>query len=162
MVVIKINNKSSNSINIHNIYNSFFVSYSFKNNSFTMLITKQQLQNKNKHILFGNFNLHHSYWNEFFKLTQHAATNALLNAIQNANINLILSRNIVMWKTKNPCNIIDLMFITNNLSKKVKRCKIKSKMNQSFDHILVFIKLRFAIEPMPVKKIIQKIRCGKN
>jgi hypothetical protein len=63
-------------IHVHNIYNLFFLLYSLTE-SFSMLskIRRHLINCQNHQILLNDFNLHHSLWNEFTRLTQHAATN---------------------------------------------------------------------------------------
>jgi hypothetical protein len=62
-------------INIHKIYNSSFVFYTFKTVLIALKIMNNKLINEKKHILLNDFNLHHSMWKEIFKSTQHDAIN---------------------------------------------------------------------------------------
>ncbi len=49
-----------------------------------------------------------------------------------------LSQNIIIWKTKNSINTIDLMFMTNRLQICVTHCENRFNLNQFSDHIFVF------------------------
>ena len=114
-------------IHIHNVYNSSLTSYVFIDNSFMLLMIERQLQIDVKHVLMKDFNLHHSLWCDSSRFTQHATTNQLLNLIEMTNLNLILSQNTITWQIKNMMSIIDLMFMSKYLRKKLIHCKIKLK-----------------------------------
>ena len=114
-------------IHIHNVYNSSSTSYVFIDNSFMLLMIKRQLQIDVKHVLMKNFNLHYLLWCDSSRFTQHAAANQLLNLIETANLNLILSQNTITWQAKNTTSIIDLMFMSKYLRKKLIHCEIKLK-----------------------------------
>ena len=58
---------------------------------------------------------------------------------------LILSHKTITWEIKNSQNIIDLIFMSNELINRIKHCKIKSEINQSFDHISIFTKFLLKI-----------------
>ncbi len=49
-------------INIHNVYNSSFVFYTFRIVLIALKTMKSKLINEEKHILLNDFNLHHSMW----------------------------------------------------------------------------------------------------
>jgi hypothetical protein len=51
---------------------------------------------------------------------------------------LCLSQNIIIWKTKNSINTIDLMFMTNRLQACVTHCESRFDLNQFSNHIFVF------------------------
>ena len=114
-------------IYIHHVYNSLLTSYVFIDNSFMLSMIKHQLQTDAKHVLMKNFNLHHSMWCGSSRFTQHAVMNQLLNLIETADLNLILSQNMITWQKKNAMSIIDLMFMLKYLREKLIHCKIKSK-----------------------------------
>lgn len=48
-----------------------------------------------KHILLGDFNLYHPYWNRPLKPIQHAAANQLLDIIEIAELKLVFFSNTV-------------------------------------------------------------------
>jgi hypothetical protein len=106
-------------IRIHNVYNSSLISYTSKNNSFTLSkIMKFIVETfDDHHILLKNFNLHHSFWSDSFRSTQHVATDDLLDIMQNRNLTLILSKDSITWKTRNSISIINLTFMTIHLTK---------------------------------------------
>jgi hypothetical protein len=79
--------------------------------------------------LLKNFNFQHFFWSDLSRLTQHVATNDLLVIIQNHNLILILSKNIITWKIRNAINIINLTFMTNHLTKKLKHCTTRSNLD---------------------------------
>ncbi len=54
-------------INIHNVYSSSFVFYTFRIVLIALKTVKNKLINEKKHILLNDFNLHHSMWKKIFK-----------------------------------------------------------------------------------------------
>jgi hypothetical protein len=62
-------------MNIHNVYNSSFIFYTFRIVLIVLKMIKNKLINEKKHILLNDFNLHHSMWKKIFKSIQHDATN---------------------------------------------------------------------------------------
>ncbi len=116
--------KNTKIICIHNVYNSSLISYTLKDNSFTLSkIMRYIVETFNDHhILLKKFDFHYFFWSKSFRSTQHVATNDLFDIIQNRNLILILSRNSIMWKIRNLINIINLTFITTHLTRKLKHC----------------------------------------
>ena len=114
-------------IHIHNVYNSLLELYVFIDNLFMLSMIECQLQIDAKHVLMKIFNLHHLFWCDSLRFTQHAATNQLLNLIETTNLNLILSQNMITWQAKNTMSIIDLIFMSKYLHEKLIHCEIKSK-----------------------------------
>jgi hypothetical protein len=130
-------------IRIHNVYNSSFISYTSKNNSFTLSKIMRFIVEAfdNHHILLKNFNFHHFFWSDSFRSTQHVATDDLFDIMQNRNLTLILSKNSIMWKTRNSINIINLTFMTIHLTKKLKHCMTHFDFNQSSNYIFISTKI---------------------
>jgi hypothetical protein len=130
-------------IRIHNVYNSLFISYTSKNNSFTLSKIMRFIVEAfdNHHILLKNFTLHHFFWSDLFRSTQHVATDDLLDLMQNCNFTLILSKDSIMWKVRNSINIINLTFMTTHLTKRLKHCMTRFDLDQSSNHIFIFTKI---------------------
>ena len=118
-------------VNIHNVYNSSFKSYTFEKQLFNVIIARQLLKthSNEKHVLLKNFNLHHSMWNDFFRFIQHIATNQFLDVVRDTFLHFTLSKNIVTWKTRKIFNIIDLIFMTKNFKNELLHCHNRQKMN---------------------------------
>jgi hypothetical protein len=132
-------------INVHNVYNVSFNSYASISTLFVIETIKRQLNDEKKHIILKNFNLHHLLWSDSAKSTQHDAIDQLLNVVHQTQLRFTLSSNTITWKTRNSCNIINLIFIFEELQKKLIHCMIKSKFNQSSDHISISIKIMLEI-----------------
>jgi hypothetical protein len=132
-MIVKEIEKNTKMIRIHNVYNSSFVSYTSKNNSFTlskiMWIIVEAFDDH--HILLNDFNLHHFFWSDSSRLTQHVATNDLFDIIQNWNLILILSKNLITWKIRNSINIINFTFMTIHLTKRLQHYMTCFDFNQS-------------------------------
>jgi hypothetical protein len=128
---------ASKTIYIYNIYNLSSISYSSRDNSFTLSTTNRSLiaNVTNHHILLKDFNLHYFFWNESFRSTQHAAANKLLDMIDKHDLALILSREIIIWETRNIFSIIDLTFVSSYLIEKIEHCMSRFDMKQSSNYI---------------------------
>jgi hypothetical protein len=128
-------------INVHNVYNVSSNSYASISTLFVIETIKKQLNDEKKHIILKNFNLHHFLWSDSTRSTQHDAIDQLLNVVHQTQLRLTLSSSTITWKTRNSCNIINLIFMFEKLQKKLIHCMIKSKFNQSSNHISISIKI---------------------
>jgi hypothetical protein len=135
--------KNTKMIHIHNVYNSSLISYTSKNNSFMLSKIMRFIVETldDHHILLKDFNLQHFFWSDSSRSTQHAATDNLLDIMQNRNLILILSRNSITWKTRSLINIINLTFMTIYLAKRLKHCMTRFNLDQSSNHIFISTKI---------------------
>lgn len=145
----------SNRIRIHNVYNFLFVSYSLRDNFLTLSKTNCSLIDKTSkhHVLLRDFNLHHSFWSDFSRSTQHAAANEFLNLIKEHDLSLTLSREFITWETRNIFNIIDLTFMTSYLIEKIEHCMIRSNIRQSSNHISISTRILLEMKTNSMKLI---------
>jgi hypothetical protein len=129
----------SKKVRICNVYNFSSISYSFREGFSSLSKTRRILlkTSMNHDILLEDFNLLHSFWNDSSRLTQHAAVDELLDLIDNHQLSLILSIEIVTWKTRNIFSTIEFTFITNYLTDRLEHCMFKSNMRQFSDHISI-------------------------
>ncbi len=137
-------------INVHNVYNASFNSYAFITTLFVIKTIKNQLNDDEKHVILKDFNLHHFLWSDFARFTQHDATDQLLDVVHQAQVLDVvhqaqlcftLSSSTITWKTRHTCSIIDLIFMFEELLNELVHCMSKSKLNQSSNHISIFIKI---------------------
>ncbi len=61
--------------------------------------------------------------------------------MQNRNLILILSKDLITSKIRNSINIINLIFMTIHLAKKLKHCKTHFNFDQSSNHIFISTKI---------------------
>jgi hypothetical protein len=142
-MIVKEIEKDTKMIRIHNVYNSSLISYTSKDNSFTLSKIMRFIVEAfdDHHILLKNFNLHHFFWSDSFRSTQHVATDDLLDIMQNRNLTLILSKDSITWKTRSSISIINLTFMTTHLAKRLKHCMTRFNLDQSSNHILISTKI---------------------
>jgi hypothetical protein len=142
-MIVKEIEKNTKIIRIHNVYNSSLISYTSKNNSFTLSKIMRFIVETfdDHHILLKDFNLHHLFWSNSFRSTQHVATDDLFDIMQNRNLTLILSRNSITWKVRNSISIINFTFMTIHLMKKLKNCMTRFDFDQSSNHIFISTKI---------------------
>ncbi len=139
-------------INVHNVYSSSFVSYTFRIVLVTLKIVKSKLMNEEEHILLNDFNLHHSMWEEIFKSTQHDATNQLIDVVLQTRMQFTLSTSTIIWKARNLSSTIDLVFMISWLVNSVISCETRSDFNQSSNHISIFITFTLEIDSVSIKQ----------
>jgi hypothetical protein len=130
---IKINdlNEDSSTIHIHNVYNFSLIFYSSRNSSFTFSKTKRSFVDAltNHHILLEMLNLHHFFWSESSKSTQHAAAIELLDIIKKHDLTLTLFKKFITWKNCISASIIDFTFMTIHLIDRLKHCTTRFDLN---------------------------------
>ncbi len=139
-------------INIHNVYSSSFVSYTFKTVLIALKTMKSKLINEEKHILLNDFNLHHSMWEEIFKSTQHDAADQLIDVVLQTRMQLTLSTNTIIWKARHSNSTIDLVFMISWFVNNVISCETRFDFNQSSNHISILITLTFEINSVSIKR----------
>ncbi len=139
-------------INIHNVYSSSFVFYTFRIVLSVLKTMKSKLVNDKKHILLSDFNLHHSMWNEIFKSIQHDATNQFINVVLQTRMQFTLSTNIIIWKARHLNSTINLVFMISWLVNNVINCETRSDFNQSSNHISIFITFIFEVNFVSIKQ----------
>jgi hypothetical protein len=131
---------------VHNVYSVSLSSYTTRSMLVVIETVKNCLNDDEKHILLENFNLHHSLWNDATKSIQHDATNQLLDVVQQTQLKFAFSSKTIIWKTRHFQSTIDLVFMTKKFQKEFIHCMTRSKMNQSSDHISIFIKLMIIVK----------------
>lgn len=136
-------NGSKDLIHIHNVYNPSPASQSLTKSLFTLPDLRRAVSaNANaKHIVVGDFNLHHPYWSGPSRPFQHAAADQLLNIIEETDLELALSPDTITWEARQSYSTIDLIFLSARLVSKLEHCKTRPEMEQSLDHIPVSTKL---------------------
>lgn len=135
-------------IHIHNVYNPSSTSYSSTKSPLTLPLAELQLANTYAHhILLGDFNLHHLFWNGPSKSTQHAAADKLLEVVDNANLSLTLPKGTIIWEAKNFYSTIDLVFMSEYVANRLKHCKSRPELNQSSNHIPISTRVLLGSEP---------------
>jgi hypothetical protein len=102
-------------INVHNVYIASSNLYVIIAILFFIKTIKNQLNDDEKHVVLKNFNLHHFLWSDFAKFTQHNAINQFLNVVHQIQFRFTLFSNTITWKTRQSCNIIDLIFMSEKL-----------------------------------------------
>ena len=60
-------------VHIHNVYNLSPASYNSVDSPSTFSVIRNQLDAEAHHILLGDFNLHHPFWNDSLRSTHHLA-----------------------------------------------------------------------------------------
>lgn len=140
-------------IHVHNVYNPSPASQSSTNSSSTLPTLSYALDAgmNVKHIVVGDFNLHHPYWSRPLRSSQHAAADQLLDIIKEVDFKLALPPDTITWEARQSCSTIDLVFLSARLIAKLEHCKTRLKMEQSSDHIPILTKLLLQCETRTVQ-----------
>ena len=125
------------------LYNPSPASYSLS----IIMIARNMLATSDEHILLGDFNLHHPYWSGTTCMTQHAQADQLIDVLNDAVLVLKLFRGIITWKARGSTSIIDLMFRSENMANRLKRCKSRADLSQSSNYIPISTRLHLEFEP---------------
>jgi hypothetical protein len=139
-------------INIHNVYSSSSVFYTFRIVLTALKTMKSKLVNEKKHILLNDFNLHHSMWKEIFKSISHDAANQLINVVLQTRMQFTLSTNIIICKARHLNSIIDLVFMINWFMNNVINCETRFDFNQSSNYISIFITFTFEVNFVSIRQ----------
>lgn len=99
------------------------------------------------HILLGNFNLHHLFWNNSLRSTYHLAADQLLKIIDDRNLLFTLLKGTITWEARDLCSTIDLVFMSEYLAERLEHCKSRPELNQSSDHIPISTRIFLKSEP---------------
>ena len=107
-----------------------------------------------KHLIVKDFNLHHLLWTDS-KKHQHSKTETLINIINDIQLQLLISKNILIFKQKKRSEviIINLTLIIINIVNIIIKCDITKKLNYDFDHEVLLIKLNRTIEFNPSREV---------
>lgn len=136
-------------INIHNVYNPSPVSSTSINRPSTLPAAAHQLVGPGPHILLGDFNLHHPFWNGPSRPTQHAAADHLLDLVDEHRLSLALPRGTITWQARGSMSTLDLVFLSEGLSNRILQCGTALGLAQSSDHLPVSTILQLASIPLP-------------
>ncbi len=139
-------------INIHNVYNSSLIFYISRVVLIVIETIKSKLNDEKEHVLLKDFNLHHSMWEKIFKSTQHDATNQLIDVVLQTRMQLTLSINTIIWKTRHSNSTIDLVFMIDWLVNNVINCETRFDLNQLSNHISILITLTLEVDSMSFKQ----------
>ena len=113
----------------HNVYNPSPASYSSTDSPTTLPAARSMLTADAHHILLGDFNMHHPFWNGPSRPTQHAAAGQLLEIIDHHNLSLTLPKGTVTWEARNTSSTIDLVFMLEYLVERLENCMSRPELN---------------------------------
>ncbi|KAI0995875.1 hypothetical protein K3495_g12307 [Podosphaera aphanis] len=139
---------------IHNIYNPPPLSHSSQEQG-TLRRIPQILAQEGKHVLIGDFNLHHPRWGRKTVLSHHKLAETLIDIVSERNMELILPKGTITWKSRGSQSTLDLIFVSKPLEEMVVKCQTSTELEASSDHIPVQTELLIEIlrkaeeEPRP-------------
>ncbi len=139
-------------INIHNVYSSSLIFYISRVVLIVIETIKSKLKDEKEHILLKDFNLHHSMWEEISKSTQHDAANQLIDVVLQTRMQLALSINTIIWKTRHSSSTIDFVFMISWLVNNVISYETRFDFNQSSNHISILITFTLEVDSMSFKQ----------
>lgn len=111
------------------------------------------LQRLGKHILLGNFNLHHPWWSLETETKLSKMADDLIQITSQAGLELLAPKGMITWRrteTSESASTIDLTFFSDSLEPQVSRCKIDEGIPFGSDHRPIATTLHL---PVPSKVI---------
>ncbi len=139
-------------VHIHKVYSASSILYSLNKLLSSLETMKRFLNDDAEHVLFEDFNLHHSCWSKSICFTQHVTIDQLIEFINTTHMKFCLSQNIIIWKTKSLINTIDLIFMTSRFHVCVTHCESRLDLNQFSNYILVFMIFTLKVKQTSITK----------
>ena len=125
-------------IHIHNVYFKFSDNYTHINQNLLIFRLSELFKKSDKHVLLKNFNFHHSIWNDSQCFIRHNMTDKLLHIVNETDLQLLISSNIIMWEDREQSFTVNLIFNTANLKQWIINCCMNSNLKNDSDHYLIF------------------------
>jgi exonuclease III len=124
----------SGPITIHNIYSETPNSYESTEWNTPIPEMLEAVQNPGRHLVVGDFNLHHTLWGGQNVRRQHARATQLIEAIRTSQLDLLLQPGtITREKHNNEPSTLDLALSTPDLTAWITSCKVTNDHRGS-DH----------------------------
>ena len=124
-----------------NVYNSSSLFITFTERLLTISRLNELLKNDCEQIVVENFNLHHSYWEEWRCFARHMITDTLLNNITNARLRLLLKSDTITREAHNQFTTINLVFSSEKIQSMTRKCEVRINLHQKSDHLLIVTEL---------------------
>jgi len=129
------NNRNSNIINIHNVYNPSPISTSSTEGPTTLPQLKSMLTAGEEHIIIGDFNLHHPLWTAPSYLSRHKAADQLVDIVVEENLKLLLPIGTITREAHGQRTTIDLAFATESTANRMLSCGVANTLSMGSDHL---------------------------
>jgi Endonuclease-reverse transcriptase len=128
-------------INVYNVYNPPPTSHNDETGIATFIALNDALTMPGRHIVVGDFNLHHPWWCEPTYAHQHRIADRLLNIMRDTSLELALPRGTITREARRgditEKTTIDLVWTSTDLIGQLTYCRIVSEMEQSLDHLSI-------------------------
>jgi exonuclease III len=131
---------------IHNVYNPSPPSTSSTDIPPAIPLLREAMACPGEHIIVGDFNLHHPYWNNKGRLTYHTAADYLLDALAKEQMELTLPKDSVTWRGRGYESTIDLVFMSPGAYNAMVRCGTREDLQVGSDHIPILTEMEWTWE----------------
>ena len=154
----------SQSIHIHEIYNSLFKDHETIHDKRNLSMIERALHMLEKSILIKNFNLHHALWEKSSYLKQHRLTNELIDMTIVASASLTLSKETITKDYQRFQTIIDLIFTFDDIINQLFRCEIDDEMKNFSNHLSIQTIIDLTIQKKSTRRFrkIERQQTRKN
>lgn len=144
-------------INIHNVYNPSPQSETQRRPG-TLPMLRKQLRKPGKHVIVGDFNLHHPLWGGTRQITQQASADILIDILDEFDLVPVLEPGTITWERQNAISTIDLVFVTSSLVESLIHCRVRDDLQYSSDHkpISTAFMLTVPEEARPIRRAWKK------
>lgn len=119
---------------IHNVYNPSPVSHESNDSPSTLPLVEEALSQEGEHILLGDFNLHHTQWNNKGRYTYHRMADRLVEIVADHGMELGLPEDSVTWRSRGAESTIDLIFLSEGASQATISCQVEDNLHYGSDH----------------------------
>lgn len=127
-------------IHVINTYNPPPLSHSSKELG-TLKHLPDLLSKTGRHILVGDFNLHHPRWGGLTVLSHHKLAEDLIEILGNKDMELVLPEGTITWSNRGSQSTLDLVFLSKELEGLVATCQPACELEASSDHIPISTQL---------------------
>ena len=126
-------------INVHNVYSPPPASHNDETGTASIIALTNALTMPGRHIVVGDFNLHHPWWCGATYAHQHRIADRLLGIMRDASVELALPRGTITREARRggitEKTTIDLVWASTELIDQLTHCRIAREMEQSSDHL---------------------------
>ncbi len=134
-LIMQINNQI---IHIHNVYSKFSDNYIHINQNLLIFRLSELFKKSDEYILLKDFNLHYLIWNDLQYFIRYNMINELLCIVNETDLQLLTSSDIITWEDREQSFIVNLIFSTVSLKQQVISCCVNLSLKNDSDYHLIF------------------------
>jgi len=131
---------------IHNVYNPSPLNRHVRESITIATVRKCLEMDGDRHILLGDFNLHHPLWEGPTRGRQHKMADTLLDITTKEDLRLLTTAGEPTWRVKGAESVLDLTFLSNIANHDLLRHDIRHDLDQGSDHTPIETTIRIGLQ----------------